>query len=492
VTAKEVAPGSGLKSFLWESKDLAAVIAVSPFLLFSDWYPRFVSVGGALLLAIFCMLRWFSNPCRYLVVTALLFPFIVLSLVSLSISINLDKSLNCLYFLELGCALFLLIGGQRDLPGWIARTWTHLFIAGVLLLGLTGPVVAEFRVPRKFLDLAIPKMRAPGVGEILDANILGCLLAIALALAIGFLIQSPADPQERRPRRLASVWSLLLAILLLVTQSRSALFGIFSAVLVMVALRWRRNRTIALSVFGIAGVFLWWRDIDFFREIAGRMGAADALTFRLEIWERARYAVQDFPFTGIGAGTFQEAVLHLYPLVKLSPDAAPYHSHNLYMQLSLDLGIGGLVAFFTLASFCFIAGLDCFRSGKGLALGYLGAVVVVLMVGLLDSPLWMNKPNAVIFFLFGMLATFHFSQDPVAYARQPAKNVSLFDVLFLIALWLLLTLVSIVLLSWHFEIAMTLAIGSGFFLGWEWYRLTDDRLGEQPLCRSNRVQRKEI
>src|SRR5690606_27210172 len=142
--------------------------------------------------------------------------------------------------------------------------------------------------------------------------------------------------------------------------------GIFSAVLVMVALRWRRNRTIALSVFGIAGVFLWWRDIDFFREIAGRMGAADALTFRLEIWERARYAVQDFPFTGIGAGTFQEAVLHLYPLVKLSPDAAPYHSHNLYMQLSLDLGIGGLVAFFTLASFCFIAGLDCFRSGKGL------------------------------------------------------------------------------------------------------------------------------
>jgi putative inorganic carbon (HCO3(-)) transporter len=68
----------------------------------------------------------------------------------------------------------------------------------------------------------------------------------------------------------------------------------------------------------------------------------------MEIWSRAIYGIQDFPFTGMGMNTFRKIVPVLYPLFIISPATDIGHAHNEFLQAALDLGIPGVIAFISL------------------------------------------------------------------------------------------------------------------------------------------------
>ena len=79
-------------------------------------------------------------------------------------------------------------------------------------------------------------------------------------------------------------------------------------------------------------------------------GTAGEISFsgRPEIWSRAIYAIQDFPFTGTGLGTFRRVVNLLYPLFTISPDTDIAHAHNMFLQVAVDVGLPGLIAYLAL------------------------------------------------------------------------------------------------------------------------------------------------
>jgi putative inorganic carbon (HCO3(-)) transporter len=84
--------------------------------------------------------------------------------------------------------------------------------------------------------------------------------------------------------------------------------------------------------------------------IGNNVGAApvsglETLSARVELWSRALYAIQDFPFTGMGMGTFGYVVPVLYPLFMISPDVVILHAHDEFLQVAVDLGLPGLVSF---------------------------------------------------------------------------------------------------------------------------------------------------
>ena len=56
--------------------------------------------------------------------------------------------------------------------------------------------------------------------------------------------------------------------------------------------------------------------------------------------------VLDFPFTGIGMGSFTEVAESLYPF--FSSPGRVFHAHNLFLQAIVDLGIPGLIAWFAI------------------------------------------------------------------------------------------------------------------------------------------------
>jgi putative inorganic carbon (hco3(-)) transporter len=77
-------------------------------------------------------------------------------------------------------------------------------------------------------------------------------------------------------------------------------------------------------------------------------GKASTLASRLEVWQRGVLMTLDFPFTGIGIGTFNNVAHALYPFFIAAPNEIVPHAHNNLLEVAVDMGIPGLVAFIAL------------------------------------------------------------------------------------------------------------------------------------------------
>ncbi|MCP4210349.1 MAG: O-antigen ligase family protein [Halieaceae bacterium] len=191
------------------------------------------------------------------------------------------------------------------------------------------------------------------------------------------------------------------------TRSRGAYISILSGVSVVVFIRWPKLTAASpLLVLAIAaGLYL---------SGSGTLFGADASVVaggwegRLELWSRAIYAIQDFSFTGIGIGTFDLVIPLLYPLFLIGPGTQVSHAHNLLLQVGVDLGIPGLIAYVALHMSAFaILAVTIRRKASlldsTLAAGVVGSLVALFVHGIVDAALWGSKP-AFLSWLFLLLA----------------------------------------------------------------------------------------
>jgi putative inorganic carbon (HCO3(-)) transporter len=120
--------------------------------------------------------------------------------------------------------------------------------------------------------------------------------------------------------------------------------------------------------------------------------------------------IQDFPLTGIGMGSFGKLADRLFPFFSYQAGKIP-HAHNIFLQLAVDLGIPGLVAW--LAAWLLVgvtawqlyqagrAAQDSWRAGLGAAL--LSSQAALVVHGLLDSVTWgMVQPAPLVWLLWGL------------------------------------------------------------------------------------------
>jgi putative inorganic carbon (HCO3(-)) transporter len=218
---------------------------------------------------------------------------------------------------------------------------------------------------------------------------------------------------------------LVLGGTLLLTQSRSALSG---AVLALLLLAVWRSRWFLLGIPVLAGAGWVLVQRVGIEELMGPltvMGTAvNSLQGRLELWQRAIYIMQDFPFTGISIGTFDSVVNVMYPLFIIGPDAVVFHAHNLYLQIGVEFGIPGLVAYMgLLAAFGFTA-WAILRSPASewgfrvVAIGLLCGLVAHLIYGLTDAIVLANKTGTFIWAAFGLVVAIHrvIGEHPIAAA----------------------------------------------------------------------------
>jgi len=128
---------------------------------------------------------------------------------------------------------------------------------------------------------------------------------------------------------------------------------------------------------------------------------------RLEVWQRAVYMLQDFPFTGIGLGMFSKVAPILYPFFLVGPDASIPHAHNIYLEAGVDLGLPGLVAFIAFLTGMFAVAIQSVRSARGselepIAVGLFGGQIVYVVHGLFDAITFSSRPATVIWLVFGL------------------------------------------------------------------------------------------
>ncbi len=207
----------------------------------------------------------------------------------------------------------------------------------------------------------------------------------------------------------------LSLITLALTQSRGGIFG--AAVGLLAVAVWRERRFVWVIVAGVVVliVLLLAGQGNALAEFLLRMDAqSGTLASRLEVWQRGVMMVQDFPFTGIGIGTYNNVAHSLYPFFIAAPDEVVAHAHNNLLEVAVDVGIPGLIAYVALLTGFAVCAARAYRATNdasvcallaGLGFGMLAHQVF----GLTDAFILGTKPGVLMWIYFALAA--------VAYVR---------------------------------------------------------------------------
>jgi O-antigen ligase len=195
---------------------------------------------------------------------------------------------------------------------------------------------------------------------------------------------------------------LLLTVILL-TQSRQALIGLF---VFAVASLWsfRRRARALVGISALAAIVLMFAPSEAWTRLAGLRHATDrdgatrvdqegSFAQRLEIAKTALQIVSDHPVAGTGAGT--------YPIMnqQYRPDLGARDSHNTYLRILGEEGIVGLVLFMGMvivvlrASFVQASSIARTRPEDATALRLAAAGILAILV----SGIWGTFDNYQLF-----------------------------------------------------------------------------------------------
>jgi putative inorganic carbon (hco3(-)) transporter len=403
------------------------LLAVAPWLLFPSVVPALTAVA-LFLLALGWLILWAitRRPFPATPYNAALLLWLLALAVGIGVTADPDLTLPKATGLILAVAVFRFVVTavqQRSHLDWA--------VGAYLLLGLglsaLGVFSAQWRFKVPFVEQLLGRLppqllilpESPDAGISLN-QLAGTILMfwpLLLALILGW-------PQRRYRRSVfvaaALLW-LLLTGLLLATQSRSAWIGAVAALLTLFALwaylmrpsRYRQAAGMLLLFLLLSGVLLaWlagsdrWQRVwqEPLRETA--VGNLNTVSFRGEVWQWSITAVQDFPFTGTGLGTFRRVVFRFYPIA-VSPTYDIAHAHNIFLQVALDVGLPGLVAYLALllvATFSAWQVATNHQEARPLALGILASLVALHAYGLSDALAPGSKPAVLFWYALALIA----------------------------------------------------------------------------------------
>lgn len=307
--------------------------------------------------------------------------------------------------LKLATVAFVAAGAGLAVLGILGTNWMDKF---PLFAGVVS------RIPRAIRGI-------PGAEEGFQPNVVaGCLilfvpLQVALLAAPAHLAWSATIGLSR-----GALFKLELGMLFLtagtvaLTQSRGAWGGLFVAALA--ALTWRgwRTRLIAAGVVGLlaaaAAILGSGRMIELAVSRSG-LGMAGNLSNRVELWSKALDGIQDFALTGMGMNGFRRVLPVLYPTLLTPPDFDVSHAHNHLLQVGLDLGVPGLIAYCALWLGGGGLAVRVYRGGDAIAravAGGLGAGLIAHFVFSMTDAIPLGAKVGVLFWLtLALLVSWH-------------------------------------------------------------------------------------
>ncbi len=198
------------------------------------------------------------------------------------------------------------------------------------------------------------------VGTLDNPNMLGEYLILVIPVAVSMLVG-----RGEGIRRLQALLCIgIMGGCLILTWSRGAWLGIiFAAIIYM--LMWH-NRSIWLLFIGVASIPILPSILP--ASIVSRFASIGNLSdsstsYRVYIWRAVVEMISDNAWSGIGIG--ESAWDRVYPIYSyIGVEAAP-HSHNLYLQIWLELGVFGILAFAIFVFMLYQSGFTFFSKLSG-------------------------------------------------------------------------------------------------------------------------------
>jgi len=310
-----------------------------------------------------------------------------------------------------GIAIYYAVVNWGHTKDRLAAIITAIIAAGTLL-ALSSPFSVQWTTSKitiiptylyeKFIIL---------VADTVHPNVIAGSLVIILPISLSILLFNwqRANLVQRLFNLIAS---MIMVSILVLSQSRGSLMALAVIILFLFVIRWQRG-WIMISFAGFGALILvsfigFTPLIDFI--LGGQnIGGVDG---RLEIFSRALFMIQDFPYTGIGMGSFTSVADTFYPFLHASPGSI-YHAHNLFLQVGLDLGIPGLIAWLATVIIIISTSWNLFRVGRSLdntwlasiGAGLLCSQIALITHGLTDAVTWgMVRSAPIVWAIWGFAA----------------------------------------------------------------------------------------
>jgi putative inorganic carbon (HCO3(-)) transporter len=289
-----------------------------------------------------------------------------------------------------------------------------------MVLAVSSPFVVEWTgqsklgmVPAEVYQ-NFRQLIADGINPNVMAGALVILSPIPLA---GLLFGKPVAPWAKLINAV-SILAIVLALVL--ASSRSALAAFCLSAGLLLFLRWPRVAVIfsGVLVASFIGMLLARASVWPLATAQTSQGPFGGFVERSEIWMRALYLIQDFPITGVGMGNFSRVADLLYPALMTRPGIE--HAHNLALQVAVDLGLPGLVAWLAIFGLV-VTGLFIVIRGSrkkagtdlALACGLLCSQVALVAHGITDAVTWgMVRSAPLVWALWGVSMAMWLVADP--------------------------------------------------------------------------------
>lgn len=335
------------------------IMVIAPALLFPT--PIRLSVVLCVPLVWWCNRRVSGHLIPPTPLNACLFLLLGMTAVSLGATFDIHVSLGKVAGVLLGALVFWAIARWTTSRPRLAAATGGFLLAGAVLavLGLLGTNwFGKFSIFAPIIERLPRAIRGvPGAEEGFQPNaVAGCLvlfIPLQAALLTGEARRWLLATQSSGIRRVLLVGAqvALLALTtgtLLLTQSRGAWVGLLTALLAFLAWHSRLTRALGSGILAGLAVLAFElgprRLVDLAISQSGPEMARN-VSGRVELWSRALYGIQDFPFTGMGMNVFRVVMPRMYPTRLSTPDVDVAHAHNHLLQAALDLGIPGLIAY---------------------------------------------------------------------------------------------------------------------------------------------------
>ncbi len=272
-----------------------------------------------------------------------------------------------------------------------------------------GPVkFAPLTAFGRWLNANLPAVPGPGVHPNVAAG------TLILGIPIGIALFAILWKQRRRMLAVLSGLMTLVALSgLLLTSSRGAWLALVAAFglsgLVWIQRRWLEKRSAVLGYwFGLTAVAIVsvavLAQTGILDTLLGQIpDPTGTLQSRVVLWQQSALLVRDYPLTGIGLLSFP-MVFSTYTLMI----HVPYidHAHNTYLQVLIEQGWPGFLAMlgFGWVGLRWTRQLLIRKEIPFLVWGELVAFSAVILHGLVDVALYLERTLPVIGIVAGLLA----------------------------------------------------------------------------------------
>jgi len=335
-------------------------------------------------------------------------PFALLVLVSLLSffnSVNLHSSLQgILKLMKYSLVIFIPAAEIRDRRHFIR-------ILAALLFGLfsssfdaiyqliTGFDLYRHHAYDSIIGLARLKAAFP------HTNIFAGYLALFTPLSIALLLYH----FKGRARMILDIIVITALFCLMHTFCRSAIVGVWLAVIVMALIRKDRIILLLAIVAALAVPFLLPGNIKDWAKTTGSVSEFLLNKERFVLYETSFNMIKHHPWLGVGVNTYS-LNYQKYKLHDTSAETAntAWYAHNSYLQMAGETGLTGLLIFIWLLYLFFSRGFAFYRkSGDNLlrvcCLGMLMGTLAFLVNGLTETNLYYPKIATLFWFQAGIL-----------------------------------------------------------------------------------------